>query len=349
MFDCHKQLKAFHDDRVALTEDMKDGMRARRTANEERLERGLEKAECPQPLKFVKQGSYAMHTMVQSEYDASDIDDGVVFAKEDLVGARGGEFTPTDAKKMVRDAIDDGSFNTRPEVRTNCVRVFYKDGFTLDMPVYREAVSGDETIYELASSEWKRSDPEGVTNWFNGQVITKSPDETNGRQMRRIVKLLKSWAKSRSSWNLPSGFILSKLTDEVYYKDMSLLDRDDKALLQVMERILDRLRLGNLVVRHPVITTETITKSNSDANMVELRDRLANAVDTLAVLRKADCFEVDALRALRTLFNTDYFDERIGELEEEAKAVAKSSLLATSTGEQARAPVIKKGGEGRYA
>jgi hypothetical protein len=345
MFNCHSHIKAFHDNRVTLTEDMKQGMRNRRNANEERLKRGLKKAEKPLPLKFVKQGSYAMHTMVQSEYDASDIDDGVVFSKEALVGERGGEFSPLDAKKMVRDAIDDGSFEKTPEVRTNCVRVFYKDGFTLDMPIYREVKNGNETYYELASNEWKRSDPEGVTNWFNSQVTVKSPDETNGRQMRRVVKLLKAWAKSRKSWNMPSGFILSKLTDEKYYKDMSLLDRDDKALLQIMEAILQRLQGGNLMVSHPVVNGETITKTNADANMVELRDRLGDAVKILSVLRRADRNELDALKVLRDLFNTDCFDGRIKELEKEAKNAAK----VTVTGSLASTAVVKKGGEDRYA
>jgi cyclic GMP-AMP synthase DncV-like protein len=350
MFNCHKHLKAFHDDRVTLTNDEKQKMRDRRSANQKRLANGLEKAKGPKILRHVKQGSYAMHTMVQAEFDASDIDDGVVFAKADLVGPKGGEYTPLDAKNMVRDALDDGSFKTPPEVHTNCVRVFYDDGFTVDIPVYRAVGEEPNITYELASTTWKVADPEGVTNWFNTQVVDKSPDTTNGRQMRRVVKLLKGWTKSRKSWNLPSGFILSKLTDEVYYKDLALLDRDDQALLQVMEAILRRLQ-GSLVVRHPVVPGETITKSDKDANMVELRDRLGDAVKTLAVLRRSDCTELDALKALCDLFDTDYFDARIAELVEEGKkAGGKGGGGAPVVAVTAPTlPVVKKGGEGRYA
>jgi len=352
MFNCHAHLKEFHDDRVTLTEAMKQGMRSRRDANQKRLSRGLEKAEKTKPIKHVKQGSYAMHTMVQSEYAASDIDDGAVFKKEDLVGPRGGEHTPRDSKNMVRDAIDDGSFNKAPEVRSNCVRIYYNDGFTVDVPVYRKIENENDTYYELASVDWKKSDPEGVTNWFNNQVIEKSPDTTNGRQMRRIVKLLKAWAKSRKSWNMPSGFILSKLTDEKYYKDMSLLDRDDKALLQVMEAIYARLQ-WDLVVKHPVVNGENITKSDQDANMVELRNRLKTAIDTLSVLRKNDCTELDALKAFRDFFSTDYFDKRINELEEEEKKSESTGRCGSAFvvgGIAPRSPVVKKGGEQqRYA
>lgn len=354
MYDCHQHLKKFHDDDATLTEEMKQIMRDRRNANQKRLARGLEKMSGPKILRHVKQGSYAMHTMVQSEFEASDIDDGVIFAKDDLVGPKGGEYSPLDAKSMVRDALDDGSFKTPPEVRTNCVRVYYNDGFTLDIPVYREVDGILGTYYELASTDWKKSDPEGVTNWFNQQVIDKSPDENNGRQMRRIVRLLKAWCKSRKSWNMPSGFILSKLTDEVYSKDQSLLNRDDQALLQVMEAILSRLNglfWPNLVVDHPVIWGETITKTKNDPDMVQLHSRLGDAVKALSILRDSSCTELDALKALRNLFSTDYFDERIKELEkgDEKSESATCAASITSTGTEPTRPVIKKGGEGRYA
>lgn len=352
MFNCHKHLSAFYCARVALTEVMKDEMRRRRRANQDRLAKGLEEADEPKPLRHVKQGSYAMHAMVQAEYDASDIDDGVVFSDDDLVGPRGGEYSPSEAKHIVRDAVDDDWFKQKPDVRTNCVRVYYNDGFTIDIPIYKEVEKNGETYYELASTAWKRSDPEGVTSWFNQQVIDKSPDTINGRQMRRTVRLLKAWAKSRKSWNMPSGFILSILTDETYYKDQTLLDRDDQALLQVMERIRDRLQ-WSLVVAHPIVIGENVTKTASDANMVELRNRLGDAVSALAVLRRNDCTELDALRALRDLFDTDYFDEKIKELQKEksrdAGRVSDAGPFITVSGREPQTAVVKKGGEGRYA
>jgi hypothetical protein len=344
MFNCHKQLTQFHNERVSLTEAMKEGMRARRRANQKRLKDGLEKAKKPLPLRHVKQGSYAMHTMVQSEYDASDIDDGVVFAKAALVGPRGGEYSAHEAKCMVRDAIDDGSFDSPPEVRGSCVRIEYKDGFRIDVPVYREVTDGSDVYYELAAKDWKRADPEGVTTWFNDEVMRKSPDLTNGRQMRRMVKLGKAWSKSRKTWNLPSGLAFSTLIDEVYYKDLSLVDRDDQAFVQVLERIHARLQ-GSLRVEHPVVSGTYITKTDNDSNMVELRDRLANAIATLAVLRKSDCTELDALKVLRDFFATDFFDARIAELAKDSKGMAAPAVIVPKPTE----PVIKQGGEGRYA
>src|SRR5258705_5883472 len=104
-----------------------------------------------------------MRTMVQLPDKDWDIDDGVYFDAVDLVGERGGEMTALQARQMVRDAVDDGSFKKKPEVRANCVRVFYEAGHHVDIPVYRvrieKSTSGEETtIVEFASAEWKRSD-----------------------------------------------------------------------------------------------------------------------------------------------------------------------------------------------
>jgi len=149
---------------------------------------------------------------------------------------------------------------------------------------------------------------------------------------------------------MPSGFITSKLIDEKYYLDESLLDRDDKALLQIMEAIQERLK-SNLVVDHPVID-EKITKSDEDANMVELRDRLLNAITTLSILRRSDCTELDAVKALREIFNTNHFDQKIEELENEEKKSNNRQTAAgsiTITGAEPQTPVKKEGDDKRYA
>ncbi|HDR9009723.1 TPA: hypothetical protein QDB08_002693 [Burkholderia vietnamiensis] len=345
MANVNKQLLAFFKSEVALTEATKSDMRNRRRSCEERLERGLERNEDPEVDRFVKQGSYAMHTMVQSNSITSDIDNGVVFHEDKLVGDRGGKFSAYDAKCMVRDALNyDKAFEREPEVLKNCVRVFYKDGFTIDMPVYREIGNGDDAKYELAAADWKHSDPEAVTEWFQNNVTQKSPDTVDGRQMRRMVRLLKAWSKSRASWSLPSGFVLSILTNEVYPHG-GYPDREDLALFQTVQKMRNRL-LWNLTVSRPVPEYENVTKSNSDANMVSLRDKLNEAVDRLAPLADAHAADLEALKALKWFFCTEYFDEEIESLEEAAKASAK---FVSTESRQPSGPVVKSGGEGRYA
>src|SRR3546814_9245341 len=64
MFDCTKDVRAFHNQEVTLPAEEQKAMRDRRDANRTRLRNGLEKAKKPAPIEFVKQGSYAMKTMI---------------------------------------------------------------------------------------------------------------------------------------------------------------------------------------------------------------------------------------------------------------------------------------------
>lgn len=107
--------------------------------------------------------------------------------------------TALEARQMVRDALDDGSFKKKPEVRTSWVRVYYDAGYHVDVPVYRvrteKSPSGEDiTIVELASTDWKRSDARDVTEWFEEENEKQSPDTENGRQLRRITRDIKKYA-----------------------------------------------------------------------------------------------------------------------------------------------------------
>ena len=119
MINCSKEISKFHEENVRLPEDQRGEMRNRRKSNQDRLKAGLKKQDNPLPKRHIKQGSYAMHTMVQPpdkhpkpDYD---IDDGAVFDRDDLKGPQGGDMSPRDARDMVRDALDDGSFKNAPE------------------------------------------------------------------------------------------------------------------------------------------------------------------------------------------------------------------------------------------
>lgn len=347
-YNANKHLVNFHDARVFVNDASLSLARQRRQANRDRLKRGLEAAKEPAALEHVPQGSYAMSTMVQAESESSDIDDGVVFSREALKGARGGDRTAKDTKEMVRAAVaSTEDFKTPPEVRGNCVRIYYVDGFHVDMPVYRTYDENGTTRKEIAStSEWKASAPEDITNWFNEQVTAKSPDETNGRQMRRIVRLLKAWSKSRASWSMPSGFILSVLVDENYYSNPLWKDRDDLALLHVMRGIRNRLMTNERVYR-PVSPREEITRDSTLARIRKLRDELSSAIAELSKIERSDCDELMTLKALKTMFFTDYFDDRIRNLEGGDGGGGGSSgrgAVGVPT-----SPVKKQGGSGQYA
>ncbi|MCY4558119.1 MAG: hypothetical protein OXF79_17465 [Chloroflexi bacterium] len=348
MIDCGADVKAFHDQKVTLPESERDKMRERRNTNRDRLKRNLEKDEKPTPYEHVSQGSYRMRTMLQDDNNDYDIDDGAYFQKGVLVGDRGAEMSSLDARKMVRKAMDDGSFKTPPEVKGNCVRVHYSEGYHVDIPVYRRIVDeeADETYYELASSSgWKRSDARDVTNWYE----ETREGTSDARQFRRLNRYLKKHARSRESWksrNL-SGFAITVLLAETYVLSP---DRDDIALYRTMEAMKSRLD-GNTVIDHPVTPNETVTTDDPDAKARFFRDKLKEALDHLAPVYAHDCDRESALKYWDKVFDTTFFSERYED--EKAKsaslsapAIGSAAILGSTA--EAAASVSARGG-GRHA
>ena len=348
MFDCAKDVRAYHNQDVTLPKTEQDKMRDRRNSNRTRLCNGLDKVGKPAPVEFVKQGSYAMKTMVRDPDNDYDIDDGVYFRKEGLVGERGAEMTSLQARQMVRDAVDDGRFKQAPEVRSNCVRVLYEAGYHVDLPVYRRVVTstafGDEVHYELAaSSGWKRSDARDVTDWYEDERANSD----DGEQLCRINRDLKKYARSRHSWRagILSGFGISVLVTERFRQN----DREDRALYDTMVAIRGRLD-WNLQVAHPVTPGDYITSGADDARARSFRDKLTDAIDTLQPLFRTDCTRERALKCWDKVFSTTFFNERL-ENEQRAAvtapAIIGSAALLSPT--SAAADAVSSAGGGRSA
>jgi hypothetical protein len=334
MFDCSKEFVAYHDDKVTLPQAERATMRGHRDANRERLKRGLKNAGKPVPREFVSQGSYGMKTMTQHADLDYDIDDGVYFDKDALDGQRGGAMSALQARQFVRDAVDDGSFARPPEVRNNCVRVYYAKGYHVDMPVYRRIVyrdaRGDLYYYhELASTDWKRSDARDVTAWFEEENSSQSPDNDNGRQLRRIVRQIKKFACSRESWKgqILSGFGITKLVTECYCGNVN---REDMALHDTMKAIRERLD-WSLEISHPVTPNETITKDAKDARARFLRDRLSEVVSTLAPLFEPGCTRANALKCWDRVFATNFFSCRADIAAKAAPSLLRAPSVAPAT------------------
>jgi hypothetical protein len=353
MFNCHHELTTFHDTHVRLTDEQDAQLRDHREANRKRLIEGLKRLGRPKPKSFVEQGSYEMGTINQHPDNDYDIDDGVAFLVTDLVNKDGTAMTPLQAREMVRDAVRDPSFNRAPEVRPNCVRVFYAGGYCIDMPVYRIMDAAKPEELQLAGGEtWRQAAPRQVTVWFNEANKSKSPNQLNGGQFRRNVSLIKFYTRSRKSWRLPSGLIMSKLTDERFVKNNG---RDDETLVNLMKSVHLRL-LVTLSVQHPVLNEE-ITKGPMDPKMIELRDRLGETIKKLTILSDSSCTRLQALQAWQDVFSHSYWaglieEEREKEKErekerqrqEESTKAAAASIL--QHGRQPSEPIRKGGGNG---
>ena len=166
-------------------------------------------------------------------------------------------------------------------------------------------------------------------------------------QLRRINRDLKKYARSRYSWrgSILSGFGITILTTEKFRTN----DREDRALYDTMVAIRDRLN-WNLVVAHPVTPGDTITNGSDDAKARCFREKLTEAIDTLAPLFDTDCTREKALKYWDKVFATTFFSERLEDEQRAsllAPAIISSAALLGAT--SAAASAVSSAGGGRHA
>jgi len=336
MFDMHKKLNQFYNDHVRLGKE-RQALAEYRDRNLERLRAGLEKLEYPSSFDYRNQGSYAMHTINQHPKKDYDIDIAIIFSKDDLPSSA------LVARKRIEEAMREGggNFSQPPKAKTNAVRVYYAEGHHVDLAIYRRYEDGyGDLIHEHAGSDWAPRDPMEITNWFNDTVSEYSPSKKQGatvdeNQMRRVVRWLKAFAKSREHWDLPGGLVISVLVAECYRPDPH---RDDVCLYDTMVSILNRLRV-NEDVRNPIDATQTLTDRPVDIGRVRrFRDKLDSAISRLEVLHSPDCTEEQAIKAWHWVFqhsfwstdgaaeSVDEYGKRLGE------AARKGAIFVTPTG-----------------
>lgn len=315
MKNCNAAIKKFQRKEVKLSDDARTDIKKKADSNRKRLKSRLAESERPMPVGMQTQGSYAMKTMIQQANGDYDIDDGVYFKKADLVGPRGGEMSALQVREMICDALYDARYNDPPEIRKNCVRVYYKDGYHIDVPAYRQVEIVDpihgttKKAWELASSGWKASDALAVTKWFKTANKLKSSDASedgNRGQFVRITRLMKKFARSRASWSdkMTSGFAISALVEETF---LEVEDRDDQALRETMQKIHDRL-LYNDEIKHPTLHGENIVDSGN-TKVTFLKEKLSDNLAHLEVLDDPNCDHETAMAAWNKVFNTDWFSD----------------------------------------
>lgn len=293
MYDFSSELIGFYEEELCLPSSTQSLLRKHRDINRYKLLEGLRSLGYPKPCEsFVMQGSYATTTMNKSDDDDYELDDSVVFDATELQHKDGTPFTSQETIAMVSEAMEEGLHRGCVKRLKQSVRVEYEEGHHINIFVYRKAnrLSGD-AYDEWASDDWVKSAPLDIMLWFHERVDAQSPDQTKGRQLRRLVCFFKRWAQCRKSWvkKIPSGFILMLLAVECYQPRQK---RDDAALYGTMQEIATRLK-DNFVVLHP-ITQRPITEGNS-SQMRFLLEQLVKALKGMEPLWKKGCRHSDSL------------------------------------------------------
>ena len=327
MYNMHAELNEFYEDHVRLKDERKI-LKEHKHTNVERLETGLKELGYPSDFENQDQGSYAMNTINKHPEKKYDIDEAIIFKEDDLPS------NPADARKRIEEAMiqGGGNFKKPPEAKINCVRVSCADGPHVDLAIYRRTtdVFGNPII-EHAGREWTNRDPAKVTNWFNEAVHAKSPSKAYGasvkdEQLRRIVRWLKMFARSREDWDMPCGLILSVLAEECYVPNQY---RDDSSLYDTMVNIRNRLN-RSMEVNNPVDSSQTLTGRDKDkTRMNNLKENLECALAELNVLLDVSCTKPKAAQAWNKVFNRQFWIEESQKSSNESSSEQKGPIIIT--------------------
>jgi len=302
MIDCEKEIKKYWDEEVKLSEDDVGVLRGNRDENIKKLKKRLMDDSFPLHKEEINQGSYSMKTIIQHPRNDYDIDVGIVFKEDDL--QKKGKNNPLEIRKYIAEIMKDDRFNKQPDYKKNCVRVYYNDGHHIDMPIYKEYKNENKTIQELASSLWEESDPKSINKWFVKRKEEKS-------ELKKIVQLFKKWARSRNSWSLPSGLILTILANEKY---VSYYSRLDEKFYWTLKALKDRLKYDKKVF-NPTNNDEI---TSSDKHSVKVNN-LTKRLDEMFVFLEELETTSDKKKVLliwKRFFNDDFFVNQVKEIKE---------------------------------
>ncbi|SAK53967.1 hypothetical protein AWB77_01487 [Caballeronia fortuita] len=338
MFNLHTELNVFYNEHVRLPQKLRNDLAGYRDLNVKRLKEGLDELTAQtgvrhaHPVDVQNQGSYAMHTLNQSDSAGYDIDVALVFDEKDL---------PSDAA-MARARVEAAllkrcsNFTQPPEARKNAVTVWYAENYHIDFAVYRKRSDwiGIETVEHAGADGWSPRKPADFASWFDKQLESHDRGDlfrallgitVEKHQLRRVVRLVKAFARSRSGWSLPGGIVLTTLVCEVYRSDAN---RDDVALYNTLVALRGRLRASREVLC-PVPNHKSLV--GSERRQKEM-DRLLKCVDSaltsLAPLFTADCTRERALSAWKSVFNHRYWGTQI----QEARVAQNASALLLECG-----------------
>jgi hypothetical protein len=207
-------------------------------------------------LYFQSQGSFVMDTIIVPANDDYDLDDGVYFVGTLAPNQRP---SPVEFHKWVQQSLDRGHDDIEEIVdKTTCVRVKYKSGFHIDIPIY---YAEHFDCPDLAHKEkgWILSNPVEFIAWFEEKIQSgfekrylyntaryagdfdrwSSNIRKQDHQLRRIVRYLKAWGDLRRE-EMPCGLIMTILVANNYYPH----ERDDIALKETLVNIQAELQVN---------------------------------------------------------------------------------------------------------
>lgn len=285
----------FYKDVVVLEGDKISELIDKKNKNIERLQEGINKYNEKNNTNYqlidnVTQGSVAMCTTINPEYDDFDIDVGIIFDKSNI------SYLTDNAKDLVIKFLEPYNylFKENPQKKKNCIRINYQNDYHVDFAIYRK--NGD--IYEHCGENWTNRDPRAINNWF------KEQNKTYNDYLRIMTRFLKYFAKSRKEWKLCGGLAITILVEEQLGK-IDSTKTIDIMLLDIINRIINRLDLS-IIINNPTNGNNIITTNKHELQVKDFKEKLklfANDLNDSYVINDYE----KICKSWNKFFNTEYF------------------------------------------
>lgn len=309
MADNQKQFDEFLSN-IQLVGTGLDDLRKSRDANRDRIkEYWKETLERVHPT-FDEQGSFAMGTVVKpvSAEEDYDLDDGMYL---NCIGEDTDEWPSTEAvQDWIKSAVE-GYTRESPSKKKRCVRVPYKNGYHVDIPVYGTDESGKVRVFEQGkdASEFSESNPVDLANWFTDQC-------ENHDDLRDLVRFFKAWRDYK-------GGRLKKLKSVavtiMIAKKIASSSSNGQAVVDTASACETHIRGGGTITK-PVAPYDDLTEGWSD----EDREKIADAFKNLAE-RGLDALSAESVRDGALIWQKQ-FGERFPVPEEDKEKAAAEAL-----------------------
>ncbi|NOU46554.1 MAG: hypothetical protein HOO86_05755 [Bacteroidales bacterium] len=293
------------DNELNITKTKKDAlMRSKNNLRDEIRDHFSENHPKYNPVFFI-QGSYKLKTLIRTKDDTCDLDDGVYFKDnpDDVSG--------TTLQRWIKEAVD-GTTDATPEHKKKCIRVVYKAGYNIDLPVlvFNEGTEAHPNL-AVKNANFQLDDPKEFVLEFR-RVKTD--------QMVRMVKYLKSWCDFKRQ-DMPSGLAMTVLTMNHFQSN----NRDDIALKFLLIEIEKELKKAFKCVM-PTTPKDDLFEEYSDTKKTNFLDNLSKFIEDA----KKAIDEKNKLKASKLWKN--HLGDRFPEGKDEDEESSSSAKLISTIG-----------------
>lgn len=284
LFQIYNKTIKLTDEKRSILIGVRDSLRKRMKLNyslipkEERVET---------ELFFQSQGSFVMDTIIKPINDDYDLDDGVYFQNGLPIKP-----LPQAFHNWVIRAVDKDNEYEHVEDRHACVRVNYKQGFHIDIPIYY-AENNESPDLADTKKGWIISNPVEFIAWFEEKAQSGfqkvfmyealkyaepyqkwlNDIRKQDSQIRRLVRYMKAWADLKRN-EMPCGIIMTILVAN----NFSLNNRDDIAFRDTLINIRGYLNSNGIKCPRP---TSPVGEDLLASTSAEHKQYFMNALNSL--------------------------------------------------------------------